>query len=447
MPKIKYTAKRDLPEAVRTLETLDRHEIIRYVLNKFNHKLTVAAINQWFHNNKEVYEELQNELKEGVPKSAEGEIDIKLFEKGVFYYIDKDGRVHSDIEKVDEFIRGKKRKKTVKPKTLKGYIIHLREFCLGIRPHINPETQKKYRKGEWLEQKKKWYREGVPEEEIVKGIDLKKYGWVIRHPERITIDDVNEYLDLMIEHYPDVDNSGVRIALRNFFKYHDIKGVDQISGRKHKSVGKYADLKLPKKILFDMLNWMREKAHNFRDMYYQAYIACKFMYQTGTRCSATLNALLDNISVHDIEQDGISKIVNVIVYDKGSLSVYGEKGHRWPKTITKELYDEICLGADYSNRKTGEIFRIREIELRDISRKAIEKFAPEILEKYPDLKVIHFWRHMMGQHWLEATHYNYGIVAPIGGWTVKALEESYGQIPEAERRALGAQYLPKVMGE
>jgi len=196
-----------------------------------------------------------------------------------------------------------------------------------------------------------------------------------------------------------------------------------------------------------MLNWMREKAHDFRDMYYKAYIACKFMYQTGTRCSATLNALLDNITVHDVEQNGVSKIVNVIVYDKGSLSVHGEKGHRWPKTITKDLYDAICLGVYYPNRKTGEIFTIRECELRDISREAIEIFAPDILNKYPDLKVIHFWRHMMVQHWLEATHYNYGIVAPIGGWTVKALEESYGQIPEAERRALGAQYLPKVMGE
>jgi len=241
MPKIKYKARRDIPDAVRTLKTLDRHEIIRHILNKYNHKVTVSSINMWFIRHKDIYEELQNELKSTL-KSIEAEVESTLFEKGIFYYIGYDGRIYSDVPIIDDYIRGKKRKQTVKSKTLKGYIIHLREFCLGIRPHINPETQKKYRKEEWEEQKKRWKREEVPDEDIVKGIDLKKHGWVIRHPERITIDDVNEYLDLMIEHYPNVDNSGIRLALRNFFKYHDIKGVDQIRGRKHRSAGKYADL-------------------------------------------------------------------------------------------------------------------------------------------------------------------------------------------------------------
>jgi len=444
VPKIKYKAGRDLPDAIRTLKTLDRHKIINYVLNKYNRKLTVVAINQWFYNNKDVYEELQKYVKD-VPKGAEEEIDESMFEKGVFYYVDKDGRVNSDIPMIDEFIKGKKRKKTVKPKTLRGYILNLRMFCLGIRPFMNPETQEKYIKGEWKEQKKRWKKEGVPEKDIIKGIDLKKHGWIIRHPERITIDDVNEHLDLMIEKYPDVDNSGIRLTLRNYFTYHDIKGKDQISGRKHKSAGKYADLKLPKEKLFEMLSYMREKSNSFSDVYYQAYISCKFMYQTGTRISATLNAVLDNLQMIELERDGVTKIVNVIVYDKGSLSVYGERGHRWTKKITIDLYSEICLGSGYPERTTGKIFRISDTELRDISREAIMKFAPEILERFPSLKVIHFWRHMMGQQWLEATRYNYGIVSAMGGWTVKALEESYGKIPEADLRELGAEYLPMIM--
>lgn len=444
MPKIKYKAGRDLPDAIRTLKTLDRHKIIKYVLNKYNHKLTVVAINQWFYNNKEVYAELKNEIKD-VPKGAEEEVDKSLLEKGVFYYIDKEGRIQSDIPMIDEYIKGKKRMGTVKPKTLKTSVLNLRNFCLGVRPHMNPETQMKYRKGEWKEQKKRWKREGVPENEIVRGIDLKKHGWVIRHPERIESGDHEEYLDLMIEHYPDVDNSGVNLAMRNYFVYHDIKGVGKISGKKHKSAGSYADLKLPKETLLKMLDYMREKSNSFRDIYYQAYISIKFIYQTGTRCDATLEAILENIQMFDVERDGVSKIVNVVVYDKGSLSVHGERGHRWVKKITTELYYEICLGSDYPERKSGKIFRISDTDLRVISREVIMKFAPEILDKYPMMKVIHFWRHMMGQHWLEITHYNYGIVAAMGGWTVKALEESYGKIPEAELRVLGVKYLPMLM--
>lgn len=431
---MKYKVSRDLPTAIRELQSLDRDEIIKYVLNKFNKKITVHAINMWLNRHKDVYERLKAEL-EDVPKGAEDEVRPSLFAKGVF----------ESIPIIDEYVRGKKRKKTVKLPTLRGYVIRIKKFCMGTRPNINPETQTKYRRGEWAEQKKRWKKEGVPEEHIVKGINLKKHGWVLRHPERIQIGDVNEHLDLMIEHYPDVDNSGVRLALRNFFKYHDIKGVDQISGRKHKSVGKYADLKLPKEKLFDMFDYMREKAVGFIDPYYQAYCACKFMYQTGTRISATLNAVLDNIQMIDVETDGISRIVNIVVYDKGSLSVHGERGHRWVKKITTELYNELCLASNYPERKRGKIFRIDEEMLRDISREAIEKFSPETLESYPDLKVIHFWRHMMGQHWLEATHYNYGIVSAIGGWTVKAMEESYGKIPESELRELGIVYLPRVM--
>ena len=95
--------------------------------------------------------------------------------------------------------------------------------------------------------------------------------------------------------------------------------------------------------------------------------------------------------------------------------------------------------------RTGPIFRINPNELRDISRECIEKYAPEVLDNHPDLKVVHFWRHMMGQHWLEATNFNYGIVAAMGGWTVKALEESYGKVDEGQMRELGAIYLPKLM--
>jgi len=449
MPKLKYSAKRDIPIAVRELKSLDRHKIVEYVLNKFNKKILIGSIDTWFSRNKDAYEELQEWIKENAPTGREEEIDESIFIIGVF----------EQIPMVDEFIRGKKRKKTAKAKTLSRYVNELRNFCLGVKPSTNPETGTKYMKGEWAEQKKQWAEqnkrlkaEGKTEsKKLVKGIDLKKHGWVLRHPERLSAGDVDKYLDLVDKHYPDADNSSMRISLRNYFRYHDIKGVDQISGRKHKGVGMYADLKVSKKIIFEMLDWMRDKARGFVDPYYQAYCACKFMYQTGTRCSATLNAILDNMNVREVVIDGKNgekkKIANVTVYDKGSLSTHGERGHRWSKKITINLYNEMLLAAGHPERTTGEIFRISADDLRKISREAIEKFAPNLLIRYPMLKVIHFWRHIMGQHWLEATNWNYGIVAAIGGWSVKALEESYGKIPDAELREIGAIYLPELMIE
>ena len=46
---------------------------------------------------------------------------------------------------------------------------------------------------------------------------------------------------------------------------------------------------------------------------------------------------------------------------------------------------------------------------------------------------------------LIATNWNYGIVAAMGGWTVKSLEESYGGAEERQLREFGAKYLPVLM--
>jgi hypothetical protein len=47
---------------------------------------------------------------------------------------------------------------------------------------------------------------------------------------------------------------------------------------------------------------------------------------------------------------------------------------------------------------------------------------------------------------LRMTEWNYGIVASLGGWTVKALEESYGKPPRAIVREWGLSKIPELRG-
>ena len=70
--------------------------------------------------------------------------------------------------------------------------------------------------------------------------------------------------------------------------------------------------------------------------------------------------------------------------------------------------------------------------MSEINKKMLHKYYPELYEIFPDYDDSnHFWRHMFAQHMLRKTGWNYGIVAALGGWDTKSLEESYGKPPQA----------------
>jgi len=48
---------------------------------------------------------------------------------------------------------------------------------------------------------------------------------------------------------------------------------------------------------------------------------------------------------------------------------------------------------------------------------------------------------MFAQHMLRKTGWNYGVVAALGGWDVKSLEESYGKPPIAMLREWGRRFV------
>ena len=385
MPKLIYKPRRDIPNAVRYLHTFSPTEIREWVLDRFNKSITPQSITMWLKRNPDIKKQLKQEIvKKELPLK---EVRESVFETGTFEIFDS----------VDVWIRDMKRRK-LRQRTINANISALKRLCKG------------------------YFK--------LKKIDLREKGWSYKHPDRLTLENCIEFIDLMNEHYPDVDLSTLRLAMRNFL---DSKGIHvgaKISGAKHISAGKYARLFVNKNVLEDILEEIELNS-------YEAYVASNFMYQTGARISATLDARLEEIRVEGDYRE-------IRIYDKGRRSKY-PKGHPWDKALHSELFSEIKAITGFPHkRRTGKIFQIKAIELREITREALETFCPEVLEQYPSLMVCHFWRHMFAQHMLRMTEWNYGIVASLGGWTVKALEESYGKPPRAIVREWGLSKIPEL---
>lgn len=304
-------------------------------------------------------------------------------------------------------------------KDVDGGINEFINVCKGVRPHINADTQKSM----------VGKRAGQP------SIDLKNHGWVLKHPDRFTYDDFREYQKLMALHYPKVDTSGARLVVRPFLLVKGDKRGIRISGQKSKTAGTLSSLYLPLDKIVEIFDYLKSVC-------YEAYVLTFFMYMTATRITATLNTRLEDIK----ELNGNYTIT---VYDKGSLTKYGERGKPKLKPLYPELIEEIKLITGYPDeRKRGPIFSLNKKEITGYNKRALKKFYPELWEDFPEFKTYnHFWRHMFAQHMLRATGWSYAVVANLGGWDVKSLEESYGKAPEEQIREWGISMLPKIMGK
>lgn len=160
----------------------------------------------------------------------------------------------------------------------------------------------------------------------------------------------------------------------------------------------------------------------------------KFMFYTATRITASLNARIE-----DIIMKGDIWFIKVV--DKGRNG-----GIIWYKIIIGELKNEIEKFMELRNYPTiGYLFdEIRDQnKLREIFREAYEKIGIEVCGENV-IDVTHIWRHTFAQEMLEATNYNYEIVASIGGWkSTQTLKKHYGEIGDKKR----IKSLKKAMGE
>jgi integrase len=373
---MKYKPERDLPDFAREYKTLSPSKLAEIVLNRRNKKVTPESITMWFKRHPQVLDQLSKEIVEGLPTAKE-EVDTSIFAYGNFEQLPSVKNwvmMLHNRELTEDYIATK--------------INLLKRVCMGK----------------------------------VHTYDLVAEGkWSYKHPDRLNLQDVMELIAILKQR--GIDTYQYKRDLKDFLESKGIPVGKKIVVGKPKGYGKFARLFVPIETLNKMLEWI--KTQNF-----EAYVVDKFMFVTGTRISATLEAEIENL--HEVGNRAILR-----VYDKGRRSIYPQ-GHPWDKYVDSSTLAD--LKAIIGNRTKGKVFSIKPDYLARLNRIAIQRFAPEILEQYPDLDPNHFWRHMFAQHMLRKTNWNYAVVASLGGWTVSALEESYGKPPEELVREWAEQF-------
>jgi integrase len=374
-----YKPSRDLPQFAMECKTLRPSKLAEIVLNRRNEKRTPESITMWFKDHPETYQQLSKEIIEGLPTEKE-QVDASIFQSGSF----------KELPSVKAWLLEMKAR-DLSEKYIKHQLCNLRLSCMGRFPKHH--------------------------------IDLVQEGkWCLKHPDRLLLQDAMEIIAILKD--KGIDTYPYKTALKNFLTSKGVVIGKKIAVGKSKSYGKLARLFVERATLNDMLMWIKEQ--NF-----EVYVADDFMFKTGTRLTATLNALADNIN---FEQHTIR------VYDKARRSLYPE-GKEWEKHISPKLWQNtMTLLGD---RRTGKIFQsIKDHDLEKLNRKALKQFIPYLEPKIrmPN----HFWRHMCIQHLLRITDWNYAVVAELVGSTVASLQESYGKPPEAIVRQWGLKYLPTL---
>jgi len=376
---MKYKPNRDLLEFAREHKTLSPSKLAEIVLNRRNERITPESVTMWFKRHPEVYDPLVKELVEGLPTEKE-QVDASIFQNGSF----------QEIPSVKQWLLEMK-SRDLSHDYIRQQLGVLRQACQGSFPNCN--------------------------------IDLVHEGkWCLKHPDRLVLQDAMEIIALLKD--KGEDTYAMKRALKDFLTSKGIVIGKKIAVGKPKSYGKLAKLFVDRTILDDVLEWV--ESQNF-----EAYVVDDFMFKTGTRLTATLNALVDNIN---FEQH------TVRVYDKARRSLY-PMGKAWDKYIPLKLWQN--LRELIGKRKAGKIFRnIKNHDLERLNREALKRFVPQLEPKIrmPN----HFWRHMFFQHLLRTTDWNYAICAELGGSTVASLQESYGKPPEAVVRQWGLKYMPTL---
>jgi len=376
---MKYTPKRDIPQFAREFKTLSPSKIRDHVLMKRNKEITSESITMWFKRHQDVHDVLVKELVDGLPTEKE-EVDASIFQNGCF----------EELPSVKEWLIEMKARDLTET-YLKGELGIVRNICMGrFRNHK---------------------------------IDLvKEKEWCLKHPDRLTLKEAMEIIAILKD--KGIDTYQYKRALKGFLTSKGFVVGKKIAVGRSRSYGKLAKLFVERPILNKMLAWVREQ--NF-----EAYVADEFMFKTGTRLTATLNALIE--SINKLQH-------TILVYDKARHSMYPE-GKEWEKYIPQKLWNN--LQKLIGNRKEGEILlNIDDDELSTLNREALKRFVPQLEKKIrmPN----HFWRHMFFQHMLRLTDWNYVVVAELGGSTVASVQESYGKPPDAIVKKWGLKYMPTL---
>jgi len=148
----------------------------------------------------------------------------------------------------------------------------------------------------------------------------------------------------------------------------------------------------------------------------------KFLYYTGTRRTATINARWDQVT-----WDESGDLAQVTVIDKGKHKLGRLK---WNKRLMGQFLEEFkahwqSLGCP----DEGLIFPFDKNALTGFFNDCFEE--AEIQERIWKKIPVHIWRHTACQDMLEATDYNWELVAQTLGWqSIDTMKKHYGKVPE-----------------
>ncbi|MDH5635306.1 MAG: tyrosine-type recombinase/integrase [Candidatus Bathyarchaeota archaeon] len=262
-------------------------------------------------------------------------------------------------------------------------------------------------------------------------------------PRSITIDRLDELADVVLN----VKSKKIRISglfnehktrnvIRSWFIYHGTSGTvltaKGIGGQQGEGYGKRSldriTIKQRENFMIALRDILTEEGYSNDIPVWESLVY--WLFYTGTRITASCEILIENIRWSGNPSD-IQTIGKIQVTDKGRH----RKGRvKWIKLIAGALKNKIIANLESrSHSQQGKLFNgIYPNRARKIFRMAYER--ANILVHQP----AHIWRHTASQELLDATDWNYEVVASILGWKdTKTLKECYGAMGESVRiRAL-----------
>lgn len=377
----KFRMRKVLPKLVVKHKTFSPNKLREKLLLEHNVERTPEAISMFLKRNPEVMEQCKREI--GV-EDQEHETIRYEFE----YWIDKDLR--SKIPIIQDWIDTMIARK-VSEKIIKVHVARLRHICRGTKARGKKVNGK--------------FQSNIPITE-----------WKI-HPLALTEDKAQKYLaELIRQGY---DDFGFRLTIRNFFKFGKGKVPTKIGGDKPQP--KYAYINISKEVCTQILEYIRQKSY-----FYFAHAS--FLKKTGTRAEASI-----------VEFGAFSKDNRtIIVEDKGKK----REKYIWQKHIDDELL--YILEPLLEHEKLFEDIDLSQA--RRLYREAYSKFIsnPKVLA-YAIKRPLHLLRHVFAQYMLEATDWNYEVVARLGGWkSAETLRRNYGEPPPHVIAKWGMKYIPMI---
>jgi integrase len=153
---------------------------------------------------------------------------------------------------------------------------------------------------------------------------------------------------------------------------------------------------------------------------YPIYLSLVYwLFYTGTRIKASLN-----VNIQDIKELEGYSVVRVV--DKGRHKLGREK---WDKIIIHELEKAIKYNLESrGNPKEGKLFPLNYEDVRITFKTIFQRLG--LKYKQPN----HIWRHTAAQELLDATGWNYDLVASILGWKdTRTLKACYGEMGDFVR--------------